>query len=67
MEAISILMGAATWSGKYMDPPKSDNDWLGVETMKESELEEIIRDKVVNGPSAARSQPMFSENHKIEA
>ncbi|CAH0051027.1 unnamed protein product [Clonostachys solani] len=62
MEAVSTLMAGATWGGKYKVVfDETDNDWLGIETISEQELEEILKKKIEDGISSIASDTIVSD------
>lgn len=61
MEAVSTLMAGALWSGKYKAGfEEIDNEWLGVELISKQRLEEIVKNKVLNGITSIGSDQIVS-------
>lgn len=61
MEAVSTLMAGALWSGKYKAGfEEIDNEWLGVELISKQRLEEIVKNKVLNGITDIGSDQIVS-------
>jgi hypothetical protein len=62
MEAALTVIAVVIWSGKYNASFEKTDNWLGVGLISKQRLEEIVKNKVLNGITDIGSDQIVSDN-----